>query len=302
MTPVLYHYPMSPHSEKLRLAMGLSGIAWSSIQVSPQPPRGTLDQVLGGYRRIPVLQRGVHFYCDTRLAFEALHEDDPSVTHLDADDETLRDWAEREIFFAVFSIVSPIKVLGFLVRQMGILGVGRFMRDRSQMMRNATLKVLTAERAREAVGDFIAHLGARLSSTPYLSGAAPGYLDLCCCHPLWMARQIDRRVASAWPLTVSKWMKRMDALGHGEVLPATWDLVLQDIGDNRSSVVVRVVAEPYQPGERVGVAPSDYARDETVGELVSLDKNRIVISRTLDSGKLIYLHFPWKGFELRRLQ
>ena len=94
----------------------------------------------------------------------------------------------------------------------------------------------------------------------------------------------------------------MDALGHGKVLPATWDRVLQGIGDNRSSVVVWVVAEPYQSGERVGVAPSDYARDETVGELVSLDKNRIVISRTLDSGKVIYLHFPWKGFELRRLQ
>ena len=301
MTLLLYHYPMSPYSEKLRLAMGLRGKAWLSIQVSPQPPRGKLDQVLGGYRRIPVLQRGAHFYCDTRLAFEALHDDDPSVTHLDGVDETLRDWAEREIFFAVFSTISPIKVLRFLVRQMGVLGVGRFMRDRSQMMRNATLKVLTAERAREAVDEFIEHLGARLSSTPYLSGTAPGYLDLCCCHPLWMAMQIDRRVASAWPLTVSQWLERMAALGHGEVLPATWERVVQGIADNRS-VVVRVVAEPYQPGERVGVAPSDYARDETVGELVSLDKNRIVISRTLDLGQVIYLHFPRKGFELRRLQ
>ena len=66
VTPVLYHYPMSPYSEKLRLAMGLSGIAWASIQVSPQPPRGTLDQILGGYRRIPVLQRGAHFYCEKK--------------------------------------------------------------------------------------------------------------------------------------------------------------------------------------------------------------------------------------------
>ena len=281
--------------------MGLRGISWSSIQVSPQPPRGTLDQLLGGYRRIPVLQRGAHFYCDTRLAFQALYDDDPSVTHLTAIDETLREWAEREIFFAVLSTISPIKVLGFLVRQMGVLGVGKFMRDRSQIMRNATPEVLTAGRARGAVEEFIAHLVARLSSTSYLAGTAPGYLDLCCCHPLWMARQIDRRVASAWPLKVSQWMKRMDALGHGEVLPATWERVLQVISDNRS-VVARVVAEHYQPGECVGVSPSDYARDETVGELVSLNKNRIVISRTLDSGHVIYLHFPWNGFELRRLQ
>ena len=300
MTPVLYHYPMSPYSEKLRLAMGLSGIAWASIQVSPQPPRGTLDQILGGYRRIPVLQRGAHFYCDTRLAFEALHDDDPSVTQLGADDEALRDWAEREIFFAVFSVVSPITVLGFLARQLGLLGVVRFTRDRTHMMRNATLDVLTAEQARKAVQEFIAHLGVRLSASLYLSGKQPGYLDLCCYHPLWMACQIDRRVASPWPPIVSQWMKRMDALGHGEVLPVTWDRALQDIAENQS-VVAGVVAEPYRAGESIGVAPSDYARDETAGELVRLDTNRIVMSRTLESGHVIYLHFPRKGSDLRRI-
>ena len=301
MTPVLYHYPMSPYSEKLRLTMGLRGMAWSSIQVSPQPPRGALDRILGGYRRIPVLQKGAHFYCDTRLAFEALHDDDPSVTHLDADDESLRDWAEREIFFAVFSVVSPIKVLGFLARQMGVLGVVKFMRDRTQMMRNATLDVLTAERAQTAVQEFIAHLGVRLSVSLYLSGKEPGYLDLCCYHPLWMAFQIDRRVALTWPPTVSQWMKRMGVLGYGEVSPATWDRALQDIAENQS-VFAGVVVEPYQVGERVGVSPSDYARDETAGDLVSLNKDRIVMSRTLDAGHVIYLHFPREGFELRRLQ
>ena len=299
MTPVLYHYPMSPYSEKLRLTMGLRGVAWSSIQVSPQPPRGTLDNLLGGYRRIPVLQRGAHFYCDTRLAFEALHDDDASATQLDADDEALRDWAEREIFFAVFSVVSPVKVLGFLTGQMGLLGVVRFMRDRTHMMRNATLDVLAAERARTAVQDFIAHFGVRLSTNLYLSGKQPGYLDLCCYHPLWMTCQIDPRVASTWPPTVSRWMKRMDALGHGEVVPVTWDLALQDIAENQS-VVAGVVVEPYQVGERVGVAPTDYARDETAGELVSMDADRIVMSRMLESGHAIYLHFPRKGFELRR--
>ena len=301
MTPVLYHYPMSPYSEKLRLTMGLRGMAWSSIQVSPQPPRGALDRILGGYRRIPVLQKGAHFYCDTRLAFEALHDDDPSVTHLDADDESLRDWAEREIFFAVFSVVSPIKVLGFLARQMGVLGVVKFMRDRTQMMRNATLDVLTAERAQTAVQEFIAHLGVRLSVSLYLSGKEPGYLDLCCYHPLWMAFQIERRVALTWPPTVSQWMKRMGVLGYGEVSPATWDRALQDIAENQS-VFAGVVVEPYQVGERVGVSPSDYARDETAGDLVSLNKDRIVMSRTLDAGNVIYLHFPREGFELRRLQ
>ena len=301
MIPVLYHYPMSPYSEKLRLAMGLRGIAWSSIQVSAQPPRGALDQLLGGYRRIPVLQWGAHFYCDTRLALDSLYDDDLPVTGLGADDEAVRDWAEREIFFAVVSVVSPTRVIRYLFRQLGLLGVGRFMRDRARMMRNATVDVLTPERARKAVQEFIEHLAVRLSSGPYLSGATPGYLDLCCYHPLWMARQIDPRVTSAWPLTVSQWMTRMEAPGHGEVYPTVWDRVFEDIAESQSPFTA-AVAEPYQMGECVAVAPSDYARDETSGELATFDKDRIVISRTLGSGQVIYLHFPRKGFELRRLQ
>ena len=116
-----------------------------------------------------------------------------------------------------------------------------------------------------------------------------------------LACQIDRRVASTWPPTVSQWLKRMGALGHGEVSPASWDRALQDIAENQP-IVAGVVLEPYQVGERVGVTPSDYARDETAGELMGLNKDRIVMSRTLDSGHVIYLHFPREGFELRRLQ
>ncbi|MBR9794520.1 MAG: glutathione S-transferase family protein, partial [Gammaproteobacteria bacterium] len=63
---------MSPYSEKLRAAMGFSGISWQSVVVPEQPPRALLDGLIGGYRRIPVLQMGAQFYCDTRLAFEAL--------------------------------------------------------------------------------------------------------------------------------------------------------------------------------------------------------------------------------------
>ena len=96
-------------------------------------------------------------------------------------------------------------------------------------------------------------------------------------------------------------MTRMEAPGHGEVYPTVWDRVFEDIAESQSPFTA-AVAEPYQMGECVAVAPSDYARDETSGELATFDKDRIVISRTLDSGRLIYLHFPWKGFELRRLQ
>ncbi len=300
MIPVLYHYPTSPYSEKLRLALGMRGLTWTSIQVAPQPPREVLDQLLGGYRRIPVLQMGAHFYCDTRLAFEPLYVEDPTCTDLSADDEALRAWAEREIFFAVFSVVSPTKVVRFLFRRFGVAGVWRFIRDRSRMMRDSTVVALAPDRAREVVKEFIGHLALYLSSRRYLSGVAPGYLDLCCYHPLWMASQIDPSLLSSWPPSVSQWMERINSLGHGEQLRASRGCVFENIAENQVAFS-GTVTEPYRLGEFVGVAPSDYARDETRGSLVDINRKRVVISRTLNSGDVIYLHFPRDGFDLRRL-
>ena len=300
MIPVLYHYPMSPYSEKLRLALGMRGLFWTSVQVAPQPPREVLEQLLGGYRRIPVLQVGAHFYCDTRLAFELLYLEDPTCTDLSADDEALRAWAEREIFFAVFSVVSPTKVVRFLFRRFGVAGVWRFIRDRSQMMRDSTVVALAPDRAREVVKEFIEHLALHLSSRRCLSGVAPGYLDLCCYHPLWMVSQIDSSLLSSWPPSVSQWMERINSLGHGEQLRASRGCVFENIAENQVAFS-GTVTEPYRLGEFVGVAPSDYARDETCGSLVDINRKRVVISRTLNSGDVIYLHFPRDGFDLRRL-
>src|SRR5580765_2704788 len=69
---ILHHYRLSPYAEKARLMLGYKGANWRSVEVSPLPPRPGLQAVLGGFRRIPVLQRGADFFCDTRLMAEVL--------------------------------------------------------------------------------------------------------------------------------------------------------------------------------------------------------------------------------------
>ena len=128
--PILYHYPMSPYSEKLRLTMGLLQRPWLSAQVAAYPPRAALAAVVGGYRRIPVLQIGAHIYCDTRLAFAALMGDESGYLSLTDRDEALRQWAEQEVFFAVLAASSHYRALRYLTRELSILGLLRFLRDR----------------------------------------------------------------------------------------------------------------------------------------------------------------------------
>jgi hypothetical protein len=61
---ILHHYPLSPYSEKIRLALGLKGATWKSVEIPVWTPRPKLTPMTGGYRRTPILQIGAEFYCD----------------------------------------------------------------------------------------------------------------------------------------------------------------------------------------------------------------------------------------------
>ena len=69
---ILHHYPLSPYSEKARLAMGLKGLSWHSVEIPVWTPRPKLTPMTGGYRRTPILQIGADFYCDTLLILAVL--------------------------------------------------------------------------------------------------------------------------------------------------------------------------------------------------------------------------------------
>ena len=297
--PILYHYPMSPYSEKLRLTMGLLQRPWLSAQVAAYPPRAALAAVVGGYRRIPVLQIGAHIYCDTRLAFAALMGDESGYLSLTDRDEALRQWAEQEVFFAVIAASSHYRALRYLTRELSILGLLRFLRDRIVMTRDASIIQPDAKTARDVLSSFVSHLDDRLTENAYLSGPEMGYLDLCCFHPLWMACQIDPRVTARCSSVVRAWFKKIQDIGHGEFSPATPQIIADAIAE-QTDFSGGVVEPPYLVAEPVTVRPSDYARDSSSGMLVSLDGRRIVLERPLSEGGRVFLHFPRHGFEISR--
>jgi len=77
---ILHHYPLSPYSEKARLAMGLKGLSWHSVEIPVWTPRPKLTPMTGGYRRTPILQIGADFYCDTLLILAVLDKQGRTAT------------------------------------------------------------------------------------------------------------------------------------------------------------------------------------------------------------------------------
>ena len=303
-TPILYHYLASPYSEKLRLALGVTGIQWGSVIVPAQPPRPFLDIFLSGYRRIPVLQIGAHFYCDSALAFDALAGVSDRLKPagpLSKADELLRRHAEDRIFFAVIAAASPISVLRLLAQDLGLFGLFRFLKDRSGMMKGSTVEKLSQRAAARLVEDFVMQLNGLLKQDQFLGGAHAGYLDLCCYHPLWMASVINRETLSALSPLVQAWMRRIAALGHGRSELVSERQIYDRVTGDRFQDFVGELSGAFARDSLVSVRPTDYARDSTEGHLVFMDEHQCVIKRNLPSGDAVFLHFPISGFEVRAL-
>ena len=59
---ILHHYETSPYAEKIRVALGIKGLAWSSVQIPRIMPKPDLMPLTGGYRKTPVMQIGADIF------------------------------------------------------------------------------------------------------------------------------------------------------------------------------------------------------------------------------------------------
>ena len=95
---ILHHYDISPYSEKVRLGLGLKGLAWASVEIPVIMPKPDLTALTGGYRKTPVLQIGADIYCDSQLIMRELERRHPSPSFYPAGRgaaDALAWWAEK---------------------------------------------------------------------------------------------------------------------------------------------------------------------------------------------------------------
>ena len=77
---ILHHYPPSPVSEKVRIALGIKRLAWRSVEIPRLPPKPDVMPLTGGYRRTPVMQIGADIYCDSQCILRELQQRFPEPT------------------------------------------------------------------------------------------------------------------------------------------------------------------------------------------------------------------------------
>jgi glutathione S-transferase len=298
---ILHHYPLSPYSEKVRLAMGLKGLRWNSVEIPIWTPRPQLTPMTGGYRRTPILQIGADFYCDTLHILKVLEKQGTAGTLYPKGQEALAKafgwWFEKGSFFNAVCLTIG-----------NLPGIPQELIDerRPFFKLNLEPKELRAKRESylQRVNAHLAWLAEILADgRKFVLGSTPSAADLSAYHPIWFARQNGGAEVNdliAYAAVIDPWYDSVTAIGHGQttamtpeqaidaakasepIAPDGWSPETQDLGLKR--------------GDWVSVTPDDYG-NPVCGSLLAWTADEIVIRHADPSVGQVNLHFPRIGFD-----
>ncbi len=296
---ILHHYETSPYSEKVRLGLGLKGLAWASVEIPQIMPKPSLTALTGGYRKTPILQIGADIYCDSQLIMRELERRYPTPSFYPAGHgaaDALAWWAEKTTF-------SPVAGILF-AKKPEALPAG-FLEDRAKFSGRNIDPVAMKAAVPHLLDQLRAHFDwldrSLADGRPFLQGPAAGLADLAAYHPVWFLRQHFGSAApplDGFPRLLA-WAERVAAIGHGKRSQMSAQQALHVARDATS--IAKAIADPQdpsgrQPGQTVTVTPDDTGRDSVVGELVASDVHEIVVRRNDPEIGEVCVHFPRAGF------
>lgn len=297
---ILHHYAMSPFAEKIRAMLGYADLTWSSVMVPEMPPRKTLEPLVGKYRKIPVMQIGADMFCDTRAITSEIArlcgKPELALENCSAEIQAFVRHTDLQVFLACVLSAPGGTLLRKLWKGSSLLNVLRFLRDRINMGRTATVKAAGPKRAKVIVREQLEDLERRLASQPFLFGENPCIADFSAYHGLWFIRDLGESRFIDRYSKVTEWMNRMRAFGHGNMTVIAADQAL----DIAQAVQPRVLDDAVDEGEGglVSIAPDDYGQVAVQGELVSKTDQGWVIARENSRVGKVHVHFPQQGFVL----
>ena len=300
---ILHHYPLSPFSEKIRLALGLKCLDYQSVTIPVMLPKPDLLPLTGGYRRTPVMQIGADIFCDTLLILQEIERIHPNPTLYPNGTEGIATalgwWVEKFTFWPavglIFSLVGEHFPPELIKEREPFVG---YSLDQASMQPH---QPLFEQRLRA----HLTWLGQMLQDgRHFLLGTEPGAADFAAYHPLWFARKHGGpRIEALLPLApLRAWYDRVGAIGHGSPhdLPAS------------EALVIAAKATPATPkptseaaglpgctiGAQISVTPDDAGRDPVAGTLIAATAQKVVVRRTDPKVGEINVHFPLAGFDV----
>lgn len=301
---ILHHYWPSPFAHKIRLALGLSGVAWRSVEIPRVPPKPLLMPLTAGYRRTPVLQSGADVYCDTQNIVRALTAitDNHQLLPTDLSGKILAftDWADG----AVFNLAARVVLTSALDT-----APPEFIQDRGGLYFGPNW---TPEGLRSQLPGVILQLAAHLNSIDSGLGAQGGfmsndlsYADVTIAYLAWFIR--GRWDQGPEFLQQFANIERIEREVHEAVREVYEDLSAEDalkIASNSESQspsgVTKQCGVTLRQGMQIAIKPQAETSDPpVVGRLRYLDRVRVSIDHHASEVGDVVVHLPVAGYQIQ---
>ena len=309
---ILHHYEDSPFSEKVRLALRLKNLGWTSVDVPVIMPKPDLVPLTGGYRRTPIMQIGADIYCDTAVILRELEKrfripalNLPGHEGVSA---MVAAWTDGKWFQTSVGIIF------------GALGDGvpeAFRKDRealsgrpfdTEAMAAAAPMLRDQWRAQMMWIEERLQGGTGAGAGNYIVSTKPGMVDVHAHMNVWfVAQRVPDFVEECFegaPRTKAWYQRLNEATGPDpEIITSQDALEIAKASGPRLVAAIADGREPQglAPGQQVSVAPDDYGKDWVEGTLVHADAQRIIIARATETIGTINVHFPRAGYLVRRI-
>lgn len=290
---ILHHYEMSPYAEKIRLALGIKAATWHSVEAPMVMPKPDLVELTGGYRRVPVLQRGADVYCDTHCIARVLDELLAGPALFPAGQEllahSLSKWSETTFMMVVLAFFG-----------IGDVFDEEFVEDRRKTMvppgTNLEQSKLVLPTKLVQIRANTSRLDRHLADgRSFLLGESPCIADLSAFHPLmFLASEQQTRALIEDLEQLPAWLERVRVIGHGVRVEM----------DSSDAIAIAKAAEPatfsgdpvlpegIALGAPVVVLPDEYGSGNVSGTLAASGLHEIAIRRTTERAGDVVVHFP----------
>ena len=300
---ILHHYPASPVSEKVRVALGIKNLAWRSVEIPRVPPKPDVMPLTGGYRRTPIMQIGADIYCDSQCILRELQRCFPEPTFFPGGAGGLP-WAISRWTDSLFDTAVRVS-LGANADQLP----EAFAKDRVRLFLGpqGDLNKVKADLP-HTIAQLRAQFGwmdQRVSGgRRFMLGDQPGLPDALCYYLVWFVR-------GRWqggPALIAEfsgleaWEQRVKAIGHGRPTEMTPAEAIEVARSNSPATPERSDPNDPQglkPGQRVSVVPDlDSGESPVMGVVQLVDRDSIAIQRDDPRVGTVCVHFPRVGFRV----
>ncbi|MEP3224477.1 MAG: glutathione S-transferase family protein [Parasphingorhabdus sp.] len=289
---ILHHYSNSPFGQAMRLALGLKGISWKSVEQPDIAPKPELSALTGGYERIPVLQIGSDVYCDTAVIVDRLEtiKAEPSLypEPLGFAGRMIANWSGSAWFMPAVGVAlgTDPNIVSDAFWEDRTTRFGMNPQKFLPMVPHLTTQFdAGGALVRDALADGRAYIG----------GEQVGHADLMLYMNIRFAGFAGRK-PSDFGHKVAAWYDRIDALGYGEFESWTREQALNHALETNPTAPVSIAeGSPFAAGDLVSVKTESPDPAFVTGQLIGLSDRQITIQRHDDKVGDVHVHFPRLG-------